>query len=389
MTKFAATHYERNSKNAPWAKSRLAQSNFATAVSEAVANKPLAMVDVLREHMRPVAHLDFDSVVRTPQFAAIHGFVSWLAERAQGAGMAQAVNGEVLTQSIMAWHTCRYDHGGRQTYVPTPALSRLLLATELRGLRCADMVLPYPSVYIAVDPSLGFTVHNEQTGAHPLYGVYLTVDSMDDRPGWRVLLCGDRNDNSSGEWDDALSHFYIDLGDAERPIADVIKELFTLVRSRGPAWCQQQGIKDADLDEVIDSWETAFKWCMNLMFYVTRPDFKDLEHVEANPEAAALWRRMQNAPKGSKKRERILDQYRATPKQPRIVVGRRVVLDSRLPSNVGEAMRALRVRTFVPAHWQRYHVGPRGSGEVVWKQKDPYWRGPDDAEVSSPVHEVR
>lgn len=386
--KFQATHYERNSRNHSWASALLAKEGFSEAIVTALQHKPLAATDVLREHMRPVANLSFQEVTETEQFAMIHNFVQWIAERSAQAGGQQAFQGEVLTQSIVAWHTARYDLHGRQTYVPTQALSRLLLSTELRGLKCSDMTLPYPSVYIAVDPELGFTVHNEQTGAHPLYGMYITDDSLGERRGWRVLLCGDRNEVSEVEYDDALSHFFLDFSDGDQPVAEAVSEVFALVRSKGPEWCRQQGMKDSDLEEIIESWESSFKWAMNLLFYVTRPDFKDMEHVEANDEAAALWRRMKNAPKGSKKRERILDQYRAQPKRPRIVVGRRVVVDERLPRSRSEARTAIHVRTLVPAHWQRYHVGA-GRSEVVWKQKDPHWRGAEDLPVlSSQVHEV-
>jgi len=386
--KFTDTHYERNSRNASWAKKLLAKEGFAKAIVAALEDKPLAATDVFREHMRPVANLSFQEVTETQEFAMIHNFVEWIAKRSAQVGGKQAYQGEVLTQSIVAWHTARFDLNGRQTYVPSEPLARLLLSTELRGLKCSDMTLPYPSVYIAFDSKLGFEVHNEQTGAHPLYGMYITDDSVGERRGWRVLLCGDRNDASTVEYDDALSHFFLDFSDGNQPVAEAVSEVFALVRSKGPEWCRQQGMKDSDLEEIIESWEASFKWAMNLLFYVTRPDFKDMEHVEANDEAAALWRRMQNAPKGSKKRERILDQYRATPKRPRIVVGRRVVVDERLPRSRSEARTAIHVRTLVPAHWQRYHVGA-GRAEIVWKPKDPHWRGPEDVPtVSSQVHEV-
>ena len=386
--KFQDTHFERNSRFASWAKKRLEEAGFAETIVEALQNNPLAAVDVLREHMRPVVDMSFRDVTLTPQFSLINSFVSWVAEQAQKHGDTRAFEGEVLTQSIVAWHTGRYDENGRQTYVPTSALSRLLLSTELRGLKCADMTLPYPSLYISVAPELGFTVHNEQTGAHPLYGMYITNDTVDERKGWRVLLCGDRNSVSKGDWDDALSHFYLDFSDDEKPVAEAVSEVFNMVRSKGPEWCRRQGMKDTDLEEIIESWEASFKWAMNLLFYVTRPDFKDLEHVEANEEAAALWRRMENAPRGSKKRDRIRDQYRAAPKRPRILVGRRVVVDDRLPRSRSEARQAIMIRTLVPAHWQRYRIGA-GRAETVWKQKDPYWRGPDDVEpIPSQVHEV-
>ena len=386
--KFQATHYERNSRHQAWASKLLEREGFADAIITALQHNALAATDILREHMRPVAYLSFQEVTETEHFSMIHNFVRWIAERSAEAGGKQTFDGEVLTQAIVAWHTARFDLHGRQTYVPTQSLSRLLLSTELRGLKCADMTLPYPSVYIAVDPELGFTVHNEQTGAHPLYGIYISDDSLAERRGWRVLLCGDRNSVSQSAHDDALSHFFLDFSDDKKPVAEAVSEVFALVRSKGPDWCRQQGMKDEDLEDIIDSWEASFKWAMNLLFYVTRPDFKDLEHVEANGEAAALWRRLENAPKGSKKRERILDQYRAQPKRPRIVVGRRVVVDERLPRTVGEALNPVMVRTLVPSHWQRYRVGA-GRAETVWKQKDPYWRGPEDAPVlSTQVHEV-
>jgi hypothetical protein len=387
---FAETHFERNSRHTAWAKKMLEQRGFLETIVTAVQEKPLACVDVLRLHLRPVADRAFQEVIETDEFHQVSAFIDWLMDSARQNGMPHrvSVEAEILTQAIVGWHTSRFDINGRQSYVPSQPLSRLLLSTELRGLKCSDMTLPYPSLYISVDPELGFRVHNEQTGAHPLYGLYITDDSVGERRGWRILLCGDRNEASAVEWDDALSHFFLDFSNEEKPVSEAVAETFAMVRSKGPEWCRKQGMKDSDLEDIIDSWEASFKWAMNLLFYVTRPDFKDLEHVEANEEAAALWRRMQNAPKGSKKRERILDQYRAAPKRPRILVGRRVVVDERLPRSRAEAKSALMIRTLVPSHWQRYRTGP-GRTEVVWKQKDPYWRGPEDAEPApTQVHEV-
>ncbi len=53
----------------------------------------------------------------------------------------------------------------------------------------------------------------------------------------------------------------------------------------------------------------------------------------------------------------------------------------------GERSAAPSVQTLVRGHFQRYHVGKGGAG-IVWRQKEPYWKGPEDAPVAVRPHRL-
>jgi hypothetical protein len=255
-------------------------------------------------------------------------------------------------------------------YQVSPGLSQRLLLTELRGLRCGDLRLPYRALYVEIDPALGFVIPNRDTGDHALSGAYIVQD--DSR--WLVFLCGEKNQSSTDQFDDAVLFFWLDLKDADLPVGQAMKNTF------------DSPLNDIESSSSYEAVEPAYRWLLNLLFYITRPGYDDLEHVELNEEAKALWRRMQNAPAG-KKRERLRERWRAAAKCPRIYVGRSVPLVEGLPKRRSEVTLPTNVKTLVAGHFMRYHVGP-GRAETVWKFREPHWRGLGE-EAEPTTHYVR
>lgn len=356
------THYERN-----------VPENFHDVddlMAALRATSPDRSMAVFHAHTHRVAG-DFDTFVRDPLVARVMALLSSLVPTAFG---------ELTTQANVFWQLANYRRHGRRTFVVAEPLARRLLATELRGLRCADLRLPYPSLYVVVDEALGFRVRNPDTGWHRLTGVYLTQDAGN----WRLLLCARAHDGAP-EWDDALSCFDVELDDGQKPVDDTLAKLRAQVLAQD-SWRQAaNGILEPEA--IVDEWTAIFKWLMNLVMFITHADAADLEHVEANAEARGLWSRMQRLPTKSAKREKLKARWRQCPRRPRIVVGARVVADPRWPRTVGDA-RALLVRSLVAGHWQRYHVGP-GRGVTEWKFREPFWRGPEAGGEGPRVHEVR
>lgn len=375
------THYEKSSKYKRQAQNLLKQYDFRTALQKSAGGNTEIIVDLVREHIASVCELEFEDVLTTQQGLDI---IALTSKAAQLTGLKRGVEGELLMQTMIAWQVARYEKHGKRTYVVSPGLSRILLATEFKGIRCGDLKLPYPSVYIAVDPNLGFKVFHQRMGETRLYGVYISQDMF----GWRILFCGLPDEGFDHSLDDALVQFHVSLVDEEKLVVDVLDELAKNSLSKSGQWRYERGFSDEveNMVEAIEEWNRAFIWVMNLMFYVTRPDFTDLEHIDANKEVEALYRRMRSLPKDSKKRKKLSERLREQERRPRIVVGRRVVIDERLPRNVRESISKVFKRTLVPAHWQRYHVG-KGRLEVAWRFKEPFWRG-EGPEENKP-HEVR
>jgi len=374
------THYEKTSKFKREAQNLLKRYDYRTAIRKSIGIDNQIVLDLVREHVAPVCELEFEDVMQTQQG---HDVVELTLNAAQLTGQTKGIDGELLMQVMIAWQVARYEKHGKRTYLVSPGLSRILLSTEFKGIRCGDLKLPYPSVYVAVDPNLGFKVFHQRLGQTRLYGMYVTQDAY----GWRVLFCGSREDIDNA-LDDALVQFHIPLMDEEKPVLEVLEELANNSLSKDGEWRYKRGFSDEveNMAEAIEEWNKAFLWMMNLMFYVTRPDFTDLEHIDVNKEVETLYRRIRGLPKKSKKRKKLGERLREQEKRPRIVVGRRVLIDERLPRNVEESISKVFKRTLVPAHWQRYHVG-KGREKIEWRFKDPFWRG-EGPEENKP-HEVR
>lgn len=371
------THYERTTTEERRAQRFVTKhgNDLVSAIQDmARAGRPMGFLDVVREYLAPIADLDFISFFSHPRCLAAQSFIAEVGAMITG---GRGLTGEVRTQINVCWHQLQFRRHGQRTYVVAPGLAQRLLLTELRGVRGTDLELPYPSLYVSVPPELDLRINNAHTGEHVVYGVYVT----EDNGRWMLLICGLPNANSVDDFDDAISHFVINL--SEQPVEDSLREFKNYVMGSGDDWNQSLNMTGVE----IDRWLRVFRWVMNLAFYVTRPGFDDIEHIDLNPDAVALWRRMQKAPKGAK-RERIKALYRQTPKRPRIVVGRKVAFDPELPRTASDVTRPLTVRSLVAGHWQRYAVG-RGRTERVWKYREPFWRGPEDGAEGSNIHEVR
>ena len=372
------THYEKTTTEMLRAQKFVAQhgDDLSAAMSAmAQAGRPYGLLDVMREYLAPIADLDFQSFFEHPRCQTAQEFLIQLGVDA-GAGMT-GVLGEVRTQLNICWHQLQFRGHGHRTYVVAPGLAQRLLLTELRGVRGTDLALPYPSIYVAVPPELGLVINNAHTGDHAVFGVYISARVS----RWLLLMCTLPNEKSIGPFDDALSHFVVELSD--KPVEDALQAFKARVQATAESWSREMNMIGVE----VDKWLRVFRWVMNLAFYVTRPGFDDLEHVELNKEAASLWRRAQKMNKGPK-RQKVMERWRAEPKRSRIVVGQKVVFNPNLPRTVGEVTRPLSVRSLVAGHWQRYAVG-RGRTERVWKYREPFWRGPDDAPEGSNVHEVK
>lgn len=360
-------HHDQVTKNTTLALRTLARydNDIAGTILNMSLDRPLSVVDAVREYLRPAAHstfLDLENSEVGQKFIDV-------MFKLMGDKMPP---NEVSTQIMIAWQCVRFEDAGERTYIVSQGLSRRLLATELRGVRCHDLRLPYPSIYIAVDPGLGFRVFNHATGFHPLYGVYVTEDAN----GWRLMLCADGEGS-----DDALTHFHVVL-EHDGPVDDSLAALRSHVLDNDSDWARRQGMSGADVGSLVDDWFSIFRWVMNLVFYVTHVEPGD--HVETNFSLTRLRARAQKAE--GKKREKLLARAREQKSVRHIIVGQTVAVNKTMPKTTGEARTLLR-KTLVAGHWQRYAVGV-GRQERRWVFKEPFWRGQGPEEGSN-VHEVR
>lgn len=290
---------------------------------------------------------------------------------------------ESATQFTTSHHMVAWNKGGRHTYSVGEGLAVYLALTELRGLKSEDVRLPFKSIRIEVPDVLGFQIYDHKSKSmKPLEAVLLQDDEYLYTPtqtttaegrSLRVLLQSkpffdDGSDTS------AAAQSFIALPLLEGKLLD---ESIDYVFNRST----ENGV-DA---EEVENWLRIWRWTLNVLMYATNPD-AEADVVRGNPDAEAIWRRIQKLPKVSEKRERLKAQLRKMNQRLRTVFGKSVVLTPAMREMYdhqrrGENGNPLRVRTLVAGHHQRYAVG-KGRTERVWKWIAPYWRGPEDAPVA-------
>lgn len=349
------------------------------------APHPDTLNDIVREYLTPAAlHGPLEAFVKHALYTHAFTLTSRLGYTASvEAGNfadAERTHGQVKTLLNHFWHQARFKANGKRVYTVSPGAAQRFLLTELRGIRGDDLALPYPSIYIEIPRELGFKIHNVLSGDHPAVGVWVTETIALGSRTWGFCIEGAPTGMRTVD-DGALAHFFLPPLD-ERPVDDILADMAEHFRAHGEE--RRVALNLSPDGSELDDWLAVFRWVLNLTFYVTRPGFDDLEHVELNPEAEALWRRIQRAPQG-KKRERLKERLRGVERRPRIYIGGKIALDTDLPRRVGAVGKALAVRTLVAGHYQRYHVGA-GRTETVWKYRAPFWRGPEGVESQKTHH---
>jgi len=310
---------------------------------------------------------------------------------AHAAGLdPNGLEGECVTQAMVAWQSARFRAAGRQTYVPSEGLTQRLLLTELRGITGSDLQMPYHTIYVTLPKSLGFQTFDRHTGWHDVTGCYVATDVHKGFRGLRLLLTAA---GKTDELDDSLSHFFVPLI-ADQPIAATLTSVLENMRSQSHQARIDLNLPqdEAAMDRQADVWVNVFRWIMNLIFYTTSP-VAELHAIEANATAARLWARIQTLPKkGNKKRAKLVIQHKQQVHQPRILLGKTIQVDRSMPTTATEKdalpRAQLTTRTLVSGHWQRFASG-KGRIDRVWKYRNPFWRGPQDAPTSEKTtHEL-
>jgi hypothetical protein len=136
---YPKTHYERTLAVAA---GTISGDVHADCTRLLLAGREGAIPDVLRRAVQPYARGSFRECIDSP---AAEKVVTYVAAVLTALGAeAEAYQGEFSTQLLLAWQLNRFENAGKRAYIVSPALQRRLLATELRGIRCEDLKLPYP-----------------------------------------------------------------------------------------------------------------------------------------------------------------------------------------------------------------------------------------------------
>lgn len=279
---------------------------------------------------------------------------------------------ELSTQISTIWQLLCFNKSGKKVYEVSPGLGERLSHTEVRGVDASMLKLPYPSFFVNVPKAAGLEVWNQDSGWHPVEGMYVTEDpDVEGARAWRLLIVGTPKGNN--EFNDALWHMAVILP-AEGDLEDIVQA----TRHRFDSAVQ----KHPHLANFKDRWLEIFRWLLNTVLYATMPDMR-AENVVGNKEAKQLLDRINKLPKNSEKREALKQRLRGMELQRRTILGSNIKYDKHEPREG----QPLMVRTWVQGFWRHQPYGPKGSlRRLQWIQ--PYWRGPLGDETN-PTHVLK
>jgi hypothetical protein len=272
------------------------------------------------------------------------------------------------TDSLRWFHGYNVWKHGSQTFKITPALASKLLLTEIHELSWEDFHLPFPSIVIQV-PSHLVTLHDPETGEHPLDTIMITEAKKGDSRVVSFLFLGQENQNSKGVGDDSVVYLNLFSRDGE-----MLGDSLDRTTSR-PG--DLRGV-DAPFtlggDRSRQAMKQAVQFAINIITYInSRPE----DVVREFPQG---WDKLKEKAKrlAGRKRDRILQKMKALKGDGNpFVVGSHVTIDKNLERAAQECHQGSRdpasVASYVRGHWRNQAHGPQHSlRRIQWIE--PHWR---------------
>lgn len=311
------------------------------------------------------------------------------------------------TQEI--WQHLRWARGGRVVYDLAEPLAQAFLQTDL-SVTGDDVTFPVPSFYIAVPPSLGLSIWNEDGGEQVLDGFYVNeveheLCPPDQQTDLRGTLCKASNgakftvppgrERSLAAFaqahprkgrsieDASHVHFSIPLKPVPRPgggppIVDLEEWLTDYDQA------EQQRIA-GPLSNIGPNSARLLVWhriILNTCLYLTG-DGADVESRRFIPDAA----RAHAKTLGSHAKKRYIDQH--SRKDVRYsVLGSKLRVDPNITRVTTGEQRTIQSRFIVRGHWRNQaHGEGRALRKRLWIQ--PHWKGPAWADIVARVQTVK
>ena len=272
---------------------------------------------------------------------------------------------EALQSSLfLVWASTALRAFGDRTFVVTKRLAERLLLTNLKHVPVDLIKIPYPAMYIQY-PSGPMCVYNNETGEHPLNGVYVIDDRNSKNPVIKLIFTGASKDPKNLT-DDALFHLTVKWADilAGGDVNDITNRIVS-------RWSAPHDWGTENVNRIEDYMRLFF----NTILFISSTSSDVIQLF--NPEWRALSDRRTVAlgQKKTEKARRIWDDMKKVPPRERFVIGTSIQKDL-MPhgENLGNsAVRAEAMRHVVRGHWKP--VLAERLGHAVWVQ--PYHRGVD------------
>lgn len=319
-------------------------------LAESVNTDPRLLASLLYPLFRPlvVDGLSLEDIGNLST-APVNRFVGWLVERTRKAIIQIASRTAYVVAKSEILHS---------KYLLSEGLAAQLCETEIRGLRCGDLHLPFQDLALNF-PSMP---RDFETGAGAGTLRSALLHETENRR-W-VCVCDCKNPGNSG----TLTMIYADLANPDLPLEQ--------------AFCEERA------DGGVSSQFGTF--LANVIVYATWPD-AEVDHVILNPHARKLWEKIERTPK-CKRRERLEAVLSGMDTRKTYVLGRSVIYVSRQRAMendhaAGRTGAKLLAYQRIPGHWKNQPFGPRHSlRRRQWIQ--PYVRGPEYGVLSEPIHKL-
>lgn len=298
----------------------------------------------------------------------------WMFATLNAAGVDIATGQTAVAEARAISH---FNEGGEKVYELSPALSQRLAHTDVRGVDCANVKLPFPTIAFRVPPESGFNIHEVIIMETP--AVPVLDESM--RKAFDRFLDKNNTLKRLNVPEHSVPRCFTFFGARSNSPDDIVVSTFWLVDGMMIDDANARQMSDPAHHEDVARFTT---FCMNAILYLTWPDANEEFEERFDRDYRETRDRLKTLT--GYKKERAKEKLKTMYANRRVYVGAKVPFLSTPETDSGNGS-PLFVRTLVSGHWKMQPYGPKHSQRKLIRI-EPFWRGPLDAPVTNAVRKV-
>ena len=273
------------------------------------------------------------------------------------------------------FHTFMMKKNHEKIYHVTPQLAVKLAQTDI-NIDSHFIKSPFREIYISIDPGL-FSVTDPQ-GVYPVHGFYVYFNDQDGVKELRIMASAILPNTEEIAFNDTL--FYYKMYFKEGKIKEQVKDTLAIHMNKKEELDKYGGA--ANMDHI----EEFTYFVINTLLYITSKDPDVREQLPVDFKAKIEGKK---SPGKIKKLMKMAKRYTTYP----IVVVGGSITDAM--NQVDEVRRAggignwkLTMRVYVSGHWRAQWYGSAEAKESKVIFIEPYYKGPELAEVINKKFQV-
>jgi hypothetical protein len=298
----------------------------------------------------------------------------WMFAALDAAGATPDMGQTAVAEARAISH---FSEDGEKVYEISPALAQRLAHTDVRGVDCANVRLPFPTIAFKVPPESGFDIHEVIIMETP------AVPALDEsmRRAFNKFLDKHNTLRRLNVPENTVPRCFTFFGARSSTLDDIIVSTFWLVDGMPIDEANRLQMSDPAHHTDVAQFTT---FCMNAVLYLTWPDANEEFEERVNADWATAKKKV--AQLNGYKKERAKVKLKTMYANRRIYVGAKVPFLSTPETDSGGGSPLL-VRTLVSGHWKMQPCGPKQSERKLIRI-EPFWRGPLDSPVTNAVRKV-